>query len=100
MILPTIIVNGDRYDFDSILKFLNKLENDFITMFSVELNDNYEFNKAIDQFTVNVIGTVIAADDLTIVENQFSEFNMTLRDVNGECVPDRLIEVELNGKSI
>ena len=95
--LPTIIVNGDRYDFDSIL-VLNNLENGIYNV-SVELNDNYEFNKAIDQFTVNVIGTVIAADDLTIVENQFSEFNMTLKDVNGECVADRLIEVELNGKA-
>ena len=93
----TVIVNGKRYDVNSIL-VLNSLENGIYNV-SVELNDSYEFNNVYDQFTVDVCETIIVANDLTIVENQFAEFNITLMDVNGTAVSGRLIDIVVDGKT-
>ena len=87
-----IVVNEGHADLS-----LSNLDNSIYDV-SISLDDNvYDFNQIESQFTIDFKQSRIIANDLTVFENEFAVFNITLIDENSNPITNRSVEFNLNG---
>lgn len=79
---------------------LTDLENGVYNIAASLNDDDYEFNNATSQITVDVKKTNIIAADLVVVEKTQNVLNITLIDEDGKPVYNRTVKVYLAGSEL
>ncbi len=100
----TVNVNDKTYEVEVIdgIGTLNLFDlNNGIYDISVSLDENdYTSNEVSDQSVVDVKDTQIEADDLMVNDDEKVDFNITLKDENGEILPNKNVKAVLDDKII
>ncbi|WP_292882876.1 C1 family peptidase [Methanobrevibacter sp. UBA188] len=95
----TVVVKvNDITQFGEII-YLNNLSNGIYNV-NVSLenaNDDYAFENVIDSFAIDVKKTEIIASELTLLYQKNNQYDVTLKDIDGNAVANQWIEVEIAG---